>query len=81
MVYFLTALGRLYLSGSAVELANCRSPALDRAGLPTIWFASVFSRFKEVGDKKKFVYDDDLGALVDLDVFNCRKRHEFTIIK
>ncbi|MED6315482.1 MAG: alpha-isopropylmalate synthase regulatory domain-containing protein, partial [Verrucomicrobiota bacterium] len=26
---------------------------------------SVFSRFKEVGDKKKFVYDDDLGALVD----------------
>ena len=27
--------------------------------------ASVFSRFKEVGDKKKFVYDDDLAALVD----------------
>jgi len=27
--------------------------------------ANVFSRFKEVGDKKKFVYDDDLGALVD----------------
>ena len=26
---------------------------------------NVFSRFKEVGDKKKFVYDDDLGALVD----------------
>jgi len=25
----------------------------------------IFIRFKEVGDKKKFVYDDDLGALVD----------------
>lgn len=25
----------------------------------------VFSRFKEIGDKKKFVYDDDLSALVD----------------
>jgi 2-isopropylmalate synthase len=27
--------------------------------------AAIFSRFKEVGDKKKFVYDDDLEALVD----------------
>ena len=26
---------------------------------------SIFSRFKEIGDKKKFVYDDDLAALVD----------------
>jgi 2-isopropylmalate synthase len=25
----------------------------------------IFIRFKEVGDKKKFVYDDDLSALVD----------------
>ena len=25
----------------------------------------IFIRFKEIGDKKKFVYDDDLGALVD----------------
>ncbi|HEY0790331.1 MAG TPA: 2-isopropylmalate synthase [Chthoniobacterales bacterium] len=25
----------------------------------------TFTRFKEVGDKKKFVYDDDLSALVD----------------
>jgi 2-isopropylmalate synthase len=25
----------------------------------------IFVRFKEVGDKKKFVYDDDLGALID----------------
>jgi len=27
--------------------------------------AQVFVRFKEIGDKKKFVYDDDLAALVD----------------
>ncbi len=26
---------------------------------------AVFIRFKEIGDKKKFVYDDDLSALVD----------------
>jgi 2-isopropylmalate synthase len=25
----------------------------------------IFVRFKEIGDKKKFVYDEDLGALVD----------------
>ncbi len=25
----------------------------------------VFKRFKEIGDRKKFVYDDDLSALVD----------------
>ncbi|MDX2079689.1 MAG: 2-isopropylmalate synthase [Terrimicrobiaceae bacterium] len=27
--------------------------------------AAVFERFKDVGDKKKFVYDDDLAALVE----------------
>ena len=27
--------------------------------------ASIFARFKEIGDKKKFVYDDDLTALVE----------------
>ncbi len=27
--------------------------------------ASVFERFKKVGDSKKFVYDDDLASLVD----------------
>jgi 2-isopropylmalate synthase len=27
--------------------------------------AAIFVRFKEVGDKKKFVYDDDLTALVE----------------
>ena len=26
---------------------------------------AIFARFKEIGDKKKFVYDDDLSALVD----------------
>lgn len=26
---------------------------------------AVFTRFKEIGDKKKFVYDDDLSAIVD----------------
>ncbi len=26
---------------------------------------AVFARFKEIGDKKKFVYDDDLAALVE----------------
>jgi len=25
----------------------------------------IFTRFKEIGDRKKFVYDDDLAALVD----------------
>jgi 2-isopropylmalate synthase len=32
---------------------------------------SVFARFKEVGDKKKFVYDDDLSALVDDSIGNA----------
>ncbi len=27
--------------------------------------AGIFARFKEIGDKKKFVYDDDLSALVE----------------
>jgi len=27
--------------------------------------AAVFARFKDIGDKKKFVYDDDLTALVE----------------
>src|SRR5260370_32633631 len=26
---------------------------------------AIFTRFKEIGDKKKFVYDDDLTALVE----------------
>ncbi len=31
---------------------------------------SVFVRFKEIGDKKKFVYDDDLSVLVDDSMVN-----------
>jgi 2-isopropylmalate synthase len=27
--------------------------------------AAIFARFKEIGDKKKFVYDEDLSALVE----------------
>ena len=27
--------------------------------------SSIFDKFKEIGDKKKFVYDDDLAALVE----------------
>ena len=27
--------------------------------------ATIFARFKDVGDKKKFVYDDDLAAIVE----------------
>jgi 2-isopropylmalate synthase len=27
--------------------------------------SAIFARFKEIGDKKKFVYDDDLTALVE----------------
>src|SRR3954452_9353687 len=27
--------------------------------------AAIFARFKEIGDKKKFVYDEDLTALVE----------------
>jgi len=31
---------------------------------------NVFARFKEIGDKKKFVYDDDLAVLVDDSMVN-----------
>ncbi len=46
-----------------------------RGAWPTDWIlgfemsdgdiAAIFARFKEIGDKKKFVYDDDLTALVE----------------
>ncbi|MCC7519269.1 MAG: 2-isopropylmalate synthase [Verrucomicrobiae bacterium] len=32
---------------------------------------AVFARFKALGDKKKFVYDDDLGTLVDERAFEA----------
>ena len=34
---------------------------------------SVFIRFKEIGDKKKFVYDDDLAVLVDDSMVHCQE--------
>src|SRR3954453_8539772 len=33
--------------------------------LTDVELQAIFARFKEVGDKKKFVYDDDLTALVE----------------
>jgi 2-isopropylmalate synthase len=35
--------------------------------------AAIFTRFKEVGDKKKFVYDDDLTALVEGQITEVRE--------
>ncbi len=35
----------------------------------------IFRRFKEVGDKKKFVYDDDLAALVDESVLTVQETY------
>ncbi|MCX6906191.1 MAG: 2-isopropylmalate synthase [Verrucomicrobia bacterium] len=32
--------------------------------------AAIFARFKDIGDKKKFVYDDDLSALVEGHITN-----------
>ena len=34
-------------------------------GLSDAEVEAIFARFKEIGDKKKFVYDDDLNALVE----------------
>ncbi len=41
---------------------------------------SVFTRFKEVGDKKKFVYDDDLSALVDDSIGNTNETYALEYI-
>ncbi len=49
-------------SGRHAMSARLRHLGFD---LPEGQIASVFERFKEVGDKKKFVYDDDLAALVE----------------
>lgn len=34
-------------------------------GMSDAEIIAIFARFKEIGDKKKFVYDDDLAALVE----------------
>ncbi|MGD1083837.1 MAG: 2-isopropylmalate synthase [Verrucomicrobiota bacterium] len=49
-------------SGRAAVSARLRHL---RFNLSDSELAAVFVRFKEIGDKKKFVYDDDLRALVE----------------
>jgi 2-isopropylmalate synthase len=49
-------------SGRAAVSARLRQLGF---GMSETEVAAVFARFKEVGDKKKFVYDDDLTALVE----------------
>ncbi len=41
---------------------------------------AVFVRFKEIGDKKKFVYDDDLSALVDDSIGNAGETYALDYI-
>jgi 2-isopropylmalate synthase len=41
---------------------------------------SVFKRFKEIGDKKKFVYDDDLSVLVDDSALNEQQAYTLDYI-
>jgi len=49
-------------SGRAAVSARLRQLGF---GMSEAEVAAIFARFKEVGDKKKFVYDDDLTALVE----------------
>jgi len=49
-------------SGRAAVAARLRQLGF---GMSEAEVAAIFARFKEVGDKKKFVYDDDLTALVE----------------
>ncbi|MEO6053087.1 MAG: 2-isopropylmalate synthase [Chthoniobacterales bacterium] len=44
--------------------------------LSDVEIAGVFTRFKEVGDKKKFVYDDDLAALVDDSMITANEAYQ-----
>ncbi len=41
---------------------------------------NVFKRFKEIGDKKKFVYDDDLSVLVDDSILETQETHTLAYI-
>jgi 2-isopropylmalate synthase len=41
---------------------------------------NVFRRFKEIGDKKKFVYDDDLSALVDDSILETQETYTLDYI-
>ena len=49
-------------SGRAAVSARLRHLGFD---MKPADLNAIFTRFKEVGDKKKFVYDDDLTALVE----------------
>jgi 2-isopropylmalate synthase len=49
-------------SGRAAVTARLRHLGFHMTDADVV---AIFARFKEVGDKKKFVYDDDLGALVE----------------
>ena len=49
-------------SGRAAMLARLRHLGFK---LSDAEVQTVFARFKDIGDKKKFVYDDDLAALVE----------------
>lgn len=40
----------------------------------------IFKRFKDIGDRKKFVYDDDLAALVDDSLGSSQERYELEYI-
>jgi len=42
--------------------------------------AGVFERFKQIGDKKKFVYDDDLAALVEDSMSSSRESYTLDYI-
>jgi len=41
---------------------------------------NVFKRFKDIGDKKKFVYDDDLSVLVDDSILETQETHTLDYI-
>lgn len=49
-------------SGRAAMAARLKHLGFDMSDADV---AAIFARFKDIGDKKKFVYDDDLTALVE----------------
>jgi len=49
-------------SGRAAVFARLRHLGFKMSETELV---GIFARFKEIGDKKKFVYDDDLAALVE----------------
>jgi 2-isopropylmalate synthase len=49
-------------SGRAAVAARLKHLGFEMSDADVV---AIFARFKEIGDKKKFVYDDDLTALVE----------------